>query len=253
MFRGELSPALESQFTDGPSTDTMENLFFDLDRTLWDFDRNSAQTLQELYSEFGLKELGCETFGRFVEVYKVENQKCWDAYLAGRMSQAELRPARYANTLQKLGIDKPGLGRDLGEQYVARSPRQRNLIPGALEVLGELKGRGHRIIILTNGFDEVQRIKVDNSGIAPFVDRVLTSDELGYKKPDPRCFEAAFEKTGCTAGNTWMIGDDFHADIRGAAAVGMRQIFFSPEGLAPGDHPPATVQIAALSELIDCL
>jgi putative hydrolase of the HAD superfamily len=216
----------------------MENLFFDLDRTLWDFERNSAQTLQELYSEYGLKGLGCETFGRFVEVYKVENQKCWDAYLAGRMSQEELRPARYANTLQKLGIDKPGLGRDLGEQYV---------------VLEYLKGRGHRIIILTNGFDEVQRVKVDNSGIAPFVDRVLTSDELGYKKPDPRCFEAAFGKTGCTAGNTWMIGDDFHADIRGAAAVGMRQIFFSPDGLAPSDHPPATVQIAALSELIDCL
>ena len=231
----------------------MENLFFDLDRTLWDFERNSAQTLEELYADFALKNLGCPTFERFVQVYKVENQKCWDAYLAGRMSQAELRPLRYARTLEVLGIDQSGLGQTLGEEYVKRSPRQRNLMPGALEVLEELKSRGHRIVILTNGFDEVQRIKVENSGISPFVDCVLTSDELGYKKPDPKCFKSAFERTGCSPDDSWMIGDDFHADIMGAAAVSMRQVFFDPKGLGSGDHPPATVQIGALSELLTCL
>jgi len=236
--------------------DSVDTLFFDLDRTLWDFEKNSAQTLNELYHEFDLKGHGCATFERFIEVYQMENKKCWDAYLAGRLTQAVLRPARYTNTLRVLGIENEQLGATLGEQYVQRSPRQKHLLPGALDVLADLKGRGHRIIILTNGFDEVQRIKVNNSGIAPFVDRVLTSDELGFKKPDARCFAAAFDIAECAPNNTWMIGDDFQADIMGAAAVGMRQVYFDRYGdrdeqqATTGCEP--TVTIASLSELKTC-
>ena len=54
---------------------TTQVLFFDLDRTLWDFDRNSLETLKGLYRDFDLSSLGVEGFDAFNGVYQEENRK----------------------------------------------------------------------------------------------------------------------------------------------------------------------------------
>ena len=84
------------------------------------------------------------------------------------------------------------------------------------------------MIILTNGFDEVQHIKVEKSGLSKFFEQIITSDSMGYKKPHPEAFGLALKRVGVEAQDVIMIGDNLEADIIGAKAGGLGQIFFNP-------------------------
>ena len=227
-------------------------LFFDLDRTLWDFERNSLETLKELFVECGLEERGEGDFQQFNEVYQHENALCWSDYRKGRMKKEVLRSERFRRALSGFGIEDGSLAEEMGWAYVDRSPKQRYLIPDTLQVLEALSERGHAIHILTNGFSEVQHIKVENTGIAPWIDRMLTSEELGHLKPARACFDAALAATGTRAEEAWMIGDDHEADVVGAHEAGWRAVYFDPsEGTIPGS--PAVARVAALRELLAVL
>ena len=107
-------------------------LFFDLDRTLWDFERNSLETLKGLFVEFDLEGMGVDGFDAFNAVYQRENGACWKAYQAGTMTKPVLRGERFRRTLAAIGIQDPTLAGTLGEEYVARGPHQRHLVEGAL-------------------------------------------------------------------------------------------------------------------------
>ena len=224
-------------------------LFFDLDRTLWDFERNSMETLKGLYADCGLAEKGEGGFEDFNAIYQRENAQCWADYREGRMAKEVLRSERFLRALRGYGVEDAQLAEHMGWQYVERGPHQRHLLPGTLEVLEALKSRGHDIHILTNGFSEVQHIKVENTGIAAHIDRLLTSEELGYLKPARACYDAALAVTGAKAVDCWMIGDDHAADIVGAHEAGWRAVHFDPTGEFPADSPA----VAAVSHLRDLL
>ena len=227
-------------------------LFFDLDRTLWDFERNSLETLKGLYTDLGLSSRGVVDFETFNRVYQRENAACWKSYQTGEMTKATLRGERFRRTLAVLDIDDHALAQAMGEKYVARGPHQRHLMEGALEVLSELKSRGYSLHILTNGFKEVQHIKVENSGIGEHIEAVWTSDEIGHLKPARACFDGAIEGAGGRPDQAWMIGDDHDADVLGAAAAGWKSIHFSPEGQTP-EGSPAVASIQQLGELLALL
>lgn len=227
-------------------------LFFDLDRTLWDFERNSLETLKGLFEDFNLADRGEGGFADFNAVYQMENAQCWADYRKGKMKKEVLRAERFKRALNGFGIDDPGLAEELGHQYVERGPHQRHLIPGSLEVLEALRSRGHEIHILTNGFSEVQHIKVENTGISKWIDHLLTSEELGHLKPARACFDAALKWTGVRREHAWMIGDDHEADVVGAHAAGWKTVFFDPDG-GVEPHSPATHTVGALQDLLAVL
>jgi len=209
------------------------DLFFDLDRTLWDFDRNSREALQEIFEELAQSQLPeHRTTAEFISVYEVENEKCWAAYRAGQLTQQELRPLRFQKAMEGLGIEPfEGMGRiadEMGEAYVRRAPYRTALIDGAKDVCEELKARGHRMFILTNGFDEVQHIKMENSGLNPYFEAVYTSDALGFKKPRLEAFHRSLALAGSNAERAIMIGDDLECDVHGARLAGWRQVHFDP-------------------------
>ena len=231
---------------------TTQVLFFDLDRTLWDFDRNSLETLKGLYRDFDLSSLGVEGFDAFNGVYQEENRKCWVDYQRGSMTKAVLRGERFRRTLDLLGIEDPKLVADLGGEYVARGPHQKFLLDGALEVLSALKERGHALHILTNGFKEVQHIKVKNSGIGEYIEAVWTSDEIGHLKPARACFDGALLGAGVRADEAWMIGDDHDADVVDAHEAGWKSIHFAPNGGTP-ESSPAEASVQHLRELLALL
>ena len=165
----------------------------------------------------------------------------------------QTRPAYHGfNGLWSVWVDRPDTARFMGEEYVRRGPHQTHLMDGALDVLAALKARGHGIHILTNGFKEVQHIKVENSGIGAHVDAVWTSDELGALKPLPACFEGALNGAGGRPEDAWMIGDDHTADVVGAHACGWKAIHFAPHGDTPSDSP-AVASVAHLRELLAIL
>ena len=211
----------------------LADLFFDLDRTLWDFDANSKDALREIYLELALPGLSkAVDVEDFISVYEVENERCWEAYRQGQMTQSELRPLRFRRTIEQLGIPEPlhlnQLADEMGEAYVQRAPYRKQLIEGAVEVCHRLKEKGHRMFILTNGFEEVQHIKMEHSGLSRFFDAVYTSDAIGHKKPKREAFEAVLHRTQSSARQAIMIGDDLECDVWGAKSAGWRQIHFDP-------------------------
>lgn len=203
-------------------------LFFDLDRTLWDFEANSKKALQELYATLNLNER-IEHFNHFHHTYIRINAELWMAYGKGKVTKAELRDSRFSRTLAHHGIEDTTITQRLSDGYIELSPRQTQLMPQAKEVLQELKNEGYSMHIITNGFPEVQHIKLANSGITPFFKEILCSEEVGFSKPDKNIFSEALRRTNCRPVDAIMIGDDFRADIHGSLNSGWHAIHFDPE------------------------
>ena len=202
------------------------HLFFDLDRTLWDMDRNSRETLAELFHKYKLPERGITSFELFVKQYNEFNKILWGLYSQGKIDQASLRVLRYRQTLGHFGIKDDKLARAFGKDYIAQGPLKPHLIPGTMETLEKLAPH-FKLHIITNGFEEVQHIKMKTSGLKPFFKEIITSEQSGYKKPDPKMFAYALKKCKVKTDEVIMIGDDYEADISGAKKAGWDQIWFT--------------------------
>lgn len=224
----------------------LKHIFFDLDRTLWDFDRNSRETLRELHDKHlvGLKG-GHE---RFIKVYERVNEQYWGMYRSGRMEREVLRYKRFEETLFRLGMRQPedSLVRMLGDEYLEICPRKEGCLPKTHEVLTVLQQR-YVLHIITNGFSETQAIKLQHSGLHKYFVEVITSDATGTKKPDPMIFEHALEISGAKKEESLMIGDDWRADIEGAMGVGIRAIHLTPEFHA------RSAEVKVITELVHLL
>lgn len=222
-----------------------KHLFFDLDRTLWDFDKNSKEAICDLYQKHGLKsklEVGFDEF--FIE-YKGINHELWAVYRMGQITKDELRLQRFHNTFREFNYNNPVLALSFNDDYVSLCSSKTNLIPHALEVLDYLKPN-YVMHIITNGFVEAQQVKMDKSGLAYYFEEVIVSDGLGYKKPDKRIFEHAMKLAGATPENSIMIGDDYGPDVLGAKAMGIDQVYFTKELLK---YEKATFVIESLLDL----
>lgn len=202
-----------------------QQLFFDLDRTLWDFEANSKQALDILYHELKLSDF-TEHFLQFLHVYKKINSDLWEQYAKNKISKEELRFSRFTKTLEHFGVNDDLLAQRLSDGYVEISPNQTLLFPNTLETLTDLKNQDYQMSIITNGFPEVQYRKLDNCGLSPFFDHVICSEMVGYAKPDKRIYQYALDKTQATAANSVMIGDDLKADVLGAESFGITSVLF---------------------------
>ena len=207
----------------------MKHLFFDLDRTLWDFETNSETALHRLYDELKL-EKHLRSFNAFHTTYKKINGALWYKYGLGEISKSELRIKRFGDTLKKFGIHDVDLAKALGEGYIKISPYQTKLFPKAIETLSELQNEGFALHIITNGFKEVQYTKLEKSGIIDFFNVILCSEEVGKNKPARIVFEQALQRAGAKSNECIMIGDDYEVDIKGAENVGIQGILFDPSG-----------------------
>src|SRR5690554_2917084 len=206
----------------------IKDVFFDLDRTLWDFDKNSESALRIIYKELKLDNYSA-SFDHFIKVYREVNAKYWKDYGEGKIDKIQLRTGRFTDTLKEFKIDNLKMGESMGERYLQLSPYQTHLFPSTTEVLTELKESNYRLHIITNGSKEVQFTKLENSGIRHFFDDVLCSEEVGQSKPHPLVFQGALKRTNARADQSIMIGDDFKADVIGAENAGIRGVLFDPE------------------------
>jgi putative hydrolase of the HAD superfamily len=206
----------------------IKDIFFDLDRTLWDFDKNSESALRIIYEELKLDNYS-SSFDQFIAVYRDINARFWKDYGEGKIDKIQLRNGRFTETLKEFKIENQAMGKTMGDRYLQLSPFQTHLFPSTKEVLTELKERDYRLHIITNGFKEVQFTKLENSGIFHFFDDVLCSEEVGESKPHPLVFQGALKRTNARADQSIMIGDDFRADVIGAENAGIRGVLFDPE------------------------
>jgi putative hydrolase of the HAD superfamily len=213
-----------------------KHVFFDLDRTLWDFDSNSKNALLQIFEELDLIEI-FKTFDRFYNAYVAQNARLWTLYVNGQLAKEVLRYERFNATLKQFKIDNIEMAKKMGSMYVSISPFQKKLFPGTIACLEELRSIGFKLHIITNGFEEVQYIKLENCGLDGFFDVIVCSEAVGQNKPARAIFQYALKEAGCTAENAIMIGDDFRADISGALNSGMKAIHFDPHSLSKENYP----------------
>ena len=209
--------------------DGYRHIFFDLDRTLWDFDAAAEVAFEKIYDQYHLKDLGIPSAHEFHEVYHPLNEKLWELYRADLITKDELNRTRFMKPLEHYGIHDVELADHLSQDYVYWSPRIVKLIPGTLELLEYLKPKYH-LHLITNGFEEVQHTKLSGSGLEPFFETLTVSEEVGVKKPNPEIFQYALKKAGATPDESIVIGDEMAVDIDGARAAGIDQILFNPTG-----------------------
>lgn len=221
------------------------HVFFDLDNTLWDFKANSRDTLTELYAYFRLNTI-IPNNELFIEIYEGFNAACWAAYQRNEMRKDFLRHQRFFLTLAHFGFKNRTLAKKLGEEYVTRSPLKTKLLPHAMEVVERLHAE-FPLHIITNGFQEVQSVKLRESGLAPYFKEIITSEKAGHKKPSPRIFQLALKRSGAAAEQSWMVGDDYQADALGGWQSGLRSIWLEPT--AETSSPPEIQKVACLSEV----
>jgi len=200
----------------------IKNVFFDLDHTLWDFERNSALTFELLFNKYKLD----IDINSFLKVYVPINLEYWRLYRNESISKEYLRFNRLNHAFKKLNIDvSSDLINKLSYDYIENLPKFNHLIDGAHELLLYLKKK-YKLYLITNGFRNVQSNKLKNSGIGNFFLSIYDSESVGVKKPNPLIFNHALDDSGCIARESVMIGDSFEADIQGSLSVGMNAIHY---------------------------
>ena len=206
----------------------MKHIFFDLDHTLWDFEKNSEAALRILYKEF---ELGNElrSFQSFHTAYKKINGELWALYGKGKLEKSQLRVKRFHDTLLKFEVNNRPLAEQLATGYVETSPYQTNLFPNTHETLSHLQDEGFEMHIITNGFKEIQNIKLENSGIRDYFDVIVCSEDVGKHKPAREVFSTALERANANSKESLMVGDNYQADVLGAERSGICAVLFDPK------------------------
>ncbi len=228
-----------------------KDLFFDLDHTLWDFETNSKETIQELYNTYNLAELGIIDFNGFYDTYSAHNHRLWDRYTKGFIKQEELRWKRVYLSLLDFKVANEKLAKEMSQAYLEILPNKQHLFPYTIEILDYLKEKEYKMHLITNGFESVQFKKIRNSGIADYFIEVITSEASNSLKPHKDIFEYALKNTNATVAESIMIGDNESADIQGGINIGMDTVFVNHIQAIP--TVPATYTITHLKELEDIL
>jgi len=224
----------------------IEHIFFDLDHTLWDFDRNSALAFKEVFEKQKIK-LDVDDF---LQVYMPINFKYWEQYRNNSVTKEALRYGRLKDSFDSLKFEAQDSTINLiADNYIEYLPNNNHLLEGSLEILDYLS-KHYKLHIITNGFEEVQHKKMMNSAILDYFETITTSEDAGVKKPHPLIFEKALIKSNAHKSNSVMIGDNLEADIVGAHQFGLHVIHLNLSGQSVHNQYP---QIQKLKELLNYL
>lgn len=222
--------------------DKITDIFFDLDHTLWDFDKNSELAFDKIFKE-NHPSINIKSF---VDIYAPINQACWKLYQVDKLTHDELRYKRLKDSFDALSysISDEEINQ-MAVDYIMYLPENNILFDGAKEVLDYLNSK-YRLHIITNGFAEVQYKKLKNSGISDYFISVTNSEKAGVKKPHPKIFEFALSLANTEKERSIMIGDCIDADVKGALAFGMEAIYFNDKNVQISNE---IIQINQLIEL----
>lgn len=217
------------------------HLFFDLDHTLWDFEVNAKECIQEMYHSNGLQERGIADFDAFFNCYSAHNERLWGDYTKGLIEQQELRWRRMWLALTDFAVEDEDLSKKMAVEFLERLPHKKNLFPYTIEILEYLTNKGYVLHLLTNGFEQVQHHKINNCNLRSYFTEVITSEASNSLKPNKAIFEYALTKSGAALAESIMIGDNLDADIQGGMNVGLDTVFVNHLNIPVPIQPTYTV------------
>jgi putative hydrolase of the HAD superfamily len=211
-----------------PTFSNRKHIFFDLDDTLYDFQKNSILALTRLYDEYDLTSKLKVNLDEFFQVYKKVNREFWRKYDQGEISKEYLRDYRFHTAFQQFSYDNFEDSLSFNTQYLTLAPQGGHLKEGCLELLDYLKGK-YRLHIITNGFKEIQHVKIARCGIGHYFHNIIVSEEHNVWKPNEKIFRLSETLAGCCKDDCVMIGDSYESDITGAMNAGWHAIWITDE------------------------
>lgn len=224
----------------------IRHIFFDLDHTLWDFDKNAALAFEIILKENQI----FIPVEQFTAVYNPINQKLWKLYQVNEISHLELRYSRLKETFDVLKYDiSDEVIHTISDRFIENLILNNFLIEGTIEVLDYLKSK-YKLHIITNGFADVQDLKMKNSGLIDYFQTITNSETAGHKKPHQNIFEFALSSANASKEESIMIGDSYEADVVGALDFGMKAIYFNENKFIVEND---ILQIQKLTELKNIL
>jgi putative hydrolase of the HAD superfamily len=221
-------------------------VLFDLDHTLWDYETNCAEAIHDLFHKYELKQRGVNSPARFLESFNAINTPLWDQYDRGEIQRDVIRFERFNRILLQVGVDDYPLSLRMSADYIAESPRKKNLMPFAIEVLDYLQVK-YSMYIITNGFDEIQGTKLASTGIEKYFKDIITSEKAGHKKPAKEIFNFTLQQNGFQPYEAIMIGDNLLTDIAGARNASIDTVFYNANKIQ--HSAKVTHEITSLKEL----
>ena len=217
------------------------DVFFDLDHTLWDFEKNSALAFEKV---FKMQDLKVDMNG-FLHFYVPINREYWERYRKDEITQKQLRYGRLKDTFDLIEYAVSDDMIDLlSVEYIHYLPKYNHLFDGTIEILDYLKPK-YNLHIITNGFAEIQGNKLDNSYISHYFKTMTNSEMAGVKKPNKKIFDYALNLAKAKKENSIMIGDCIEADVQGALDAGLDAIFFNENNIQ------APVYIKQINHLLE--
>jgi 5'-nucleotidase len=213
-------------------------ILFDADDTLFSFDAYAG--LRQMFAGFDL-EFSLDDFS----FYQTINKPLWVDYQDGKISAKELQNNRFIPWSQKLGVST----QTLNSAFLTAMADICQPLPGARELIDGLTGKVN-LGIITNGFTELQQIRLERTGFSGAFSPVVISEQIGQAKPHVSIFEHAFSLMGHPAKEgILMVGDNLHSDILGGINAGIDTCWLNHHGAATSNGITPRHQVASLTEL----
>ena len=227
--------------------EAIKHIFFDLDHTLWDFEKNSALAFEKIFQELNF-DINSQ---QFMDIYNPINVAYWKLYEKNEIDQETLRVSRVKDAFEALNysitLDEINIISNLFIEYLTSN---NHLIEGTIETLDYLKDK-YVLHIITNGFSFVQDVKLQKSNLDKYFVTITNSEAAGHKKPHENIFKHALTIANASKTESIMIGDSFEADVLGAMNFGIKAVFFNPANEMVSNNE--ILQIQSLTQLKNIL
>lgn len=205
----------------------IKHIFFDLDHTIWDYDRSAQETLSEIYVNLELSKTGLSV-KKFVNTFYEVNSKLWVKYNEGLIDREYIKTQRFNEVFSTSGIDP--IQTEVASTYFLKNCSLKPyLMEDALTALNYLSNK-YELHIITNGFLDAQNRKLNSSGINKYFKIMVTSECIDSRKPSPEIFQYSLQEAGASKSESIMIGDNPRTDIQGAKDFGIKTVFYDPSG-----------------------
>ena len=237
-------------------------VFIDWDDTLGDWGTAARMAQEDVYQQFRIAEWGVR-FEDWYDVYHTHNAELWHLYGHGQIDRPFLMMDRFLHPICAVkGIAKEEgesfkpLAMEMSALFLAQTNAHFRLLPDAREVVAYLASK-YALTVVSNGFAEVQHYKLEKSGLLPYFQHVVLSEEVGALKPGARIFEVAMalnrrELPSLGKEEVVMVGDSWGSDIEGAMNAGIDAIWISSKPSAQA-LPKGVQAVRHLREVMDVL
>ena len=228
----------------------LEVVLFDLDDTLHDdtyaFTSAAEEVAHEIALEHGVDALALKN------AYVAEAEGFWHRLTSEQLKSrlSGLRAMLWNAALERVGIRDREVALASAARYHEYRKKYFAVFPGTIDVLRELRARGLKLGILTNGFSETHREKIATLQLGEFFDAIFIADEVGMIKPDPLLFAHACTALGSAPARSAMVGDRYERDIRGALEAGLYAVWLNVRNEAvPRGAPPPDAICTSIGEV----